>query len=80
MKQTQFKVEGYKKIICPNCGYVNGEMHLGEKNIRTVTCKRCKALFDYFPPVKIKIDGVNKIQYGPGNTTFTADQTQTEQT
>ena len=70
MRQTQFKVEGYKRIICPNCGSVRGEMYLKEKNIRYIKCKKCKAEFNYFPPhspTVIQKNVVKKIQYGPGD-------------
>jgi ribosomal protein S27E len=49
-KQATFTKDGYKLIICRNCGRIIGETHLEEKNTRTVTCKECKNIQVIAPP------------------------------
>lgn len=57
--QTSFQKEGYKRVLCPNCGRVIGETHLGEKNTREIKCKECKNVQTIKPP---KIEYKNKIK------------------
>jgi len=80
MKQTTFKNEGYKKIICGNCGhYMKANVYLGEKNPRAIRCWKCKAISIYFPPRKTtNKEGGKVILWGPNEGMVTADLTENE--
>lgn len=80
MKQTTFKKDGYKKIICPNCGhYMKANVYLGEKNYRAIRCWKCKAVSLIYPPRKdINEENERIIRWGPNEGVYTADLTENE--
>ena len=72
--QKTFKEDGWKRIICRNDGRVIGETHIGEKNIRSVTCSECGNQQDIVPPRR----GIRNGKSGffwcePSESCFTAD-------
>jgi len=75
-KQKSFAKEGNKRITCPNCTHYMGDSHLGEKNVRNIRCRSCKAVSIVFPPRKDKEGGAKVIRFGPGESVYTADLTE----
>lgn len=72
--QKTFQQDGWKRIFCRNCGNFLCESHLGEKNIKTKTCKKCKNIQIIAPPRFGTFEGKQGFFWAePSNSCFTAD-------
>ena len=71
--QKSFQTDGWKRMMCRNCGRIINETHLGEKNTRTVICPECKNIQVIAPPRKGTMNGKNGYFWSePSNSCFTA--------
>lgn len=71
--QKTFQKDGWKRVICRNCGRIIGETHLGENNTRTVKCKDCGNSQVIIPPRLGVMNGKSGAFWcEPGNSCFTA--------
>ncbi len=73
INQKTFSKDGYKRIPCRNCVGFIGETHLGEKNTRTVKCKKCKNTQVIAPPRIAVVNGrTGAFWVEPSDSCFTA--------
>ena len=71
--QKSFYCDGWKRVFCKNDGHFVDETHLGEKNTRSIKCKKCGNQQVIAPP---RFGVLNNVKgwfwYEPNDSCFTA--------